>query len=25
VRLGEYSIDWGSADIWYGDEFRHFE
>ncbi len=25
VRLGEYSPDWGSADQWYGDEWRKFE
>jgi len=25
VTAGEYPIDWGSANEWYGDEFRHFE
>ncbi len=25
VRLGEYSLDWGNDNIWYGDEFSHFE
>ena len=25
VRLGEYSLDWGSAREWYGDEWRRFE
>ncbi|HVJ88029.1 MAG TPA: transposase [Caulifigura sp.] len=25
VRLGEYAGDWGSADVWYGDEFRDAE
>jgi putative transposase len=25
VRLGEYSMEWGSAAEWYGDEFRNFE
>lgn len=25
VRLGMYSEDWGSADIWFGDEFRNAE
>ncbi len=25
VRLGEYLPDWGSADQWYGDEWRKFE
>ena len=25
VRLGEYSADWGNANLWYGDEFKHFE
>ncbi len=25
VRLGEYLPDWGSADQWYGDEWRNFE
>jgi putative transposase len=25
VKLGEYSPDWGSADEWYGDEFRDAE
>jgi putative transposase len=25
VSMGEYPIDWGSADEWYGDEFRYFE
>jgi putative transposase len=25
VRLGEYTPDWGSANVWYGDEFKHFE
>ncbi len=22
VRLGEYAIDWGGGDLWYGDEFQ---
>ena len=25
VKLGEYAPNWGSANDWYGDEFRHFE
>ncbi|EAQ82010.1 REP-associated tyrosine transposase [Blastopirellula marina] len=25
VRLGEYDLDWGSSDAWYGDEFSRFE
>lgn len=25
VSLGEYSLDWGNANAWHGDEFRHFE
>ncbi len=25
VQLGEYTNDWGSANEWYGDEFKHFE
>ncbi len=25
VAAGEYSMEWGSADEWHGDEFRHFE
>jgi len=25
VRLGEYEPQWGSANIWYGDEWRDFE
>jgi putative transposase len=25
VRLGEYSQNWGSADEWYGDEWKHYE
>ena len=25
VRLGEYSPNWGSADEWYGDEWKQFE
>lgn len=25
VQLGEYSIDWGGGDQWYGDEFRQLE
>ncbi len=25
VRLGEYSIDWGDASIWYGDEWKDYE
>jgi len=25
VAAGEYPIDWGSANAWYGDEFHHFE
>jgi putative transposase len=25
VRLGEYSPDWGGADVWYGDEWRKYE
>lgn len=25
VTAGEYPIDWGSANQWYGDEFLHFE
>jgi hypothetical protein len=25
VRLGEYAIDWGSSDLWYGDEFTRLE
>jgi putative transposase len=25
VRLGEYSMDWGGGDQWYGDEFSHLE
>ena len=25
VAAGEYSPDWGNANIWYGDEFRYFE
>lgn len=25
VRLGEYTRDWGSANEWYGDEFRNAE
>ncbi|QDS97991.1 REP-associated tyrosine transposase [Adhaeretor mobilis] len=25
VAAGEYSTDWGSADVWYGDEFKYFE
>ncbi len=25
VRLGEYPIDWGGGDEWYGDEFRRAE
>lgn len=25
VEAGEYDLSWGSADEWYGDEFKHFE
>jgi putative transposase len=25
AKLGEYSPDWGNANIWYGDEWTHFE
>lgn len=25
VKLGEYAADWGSANIWHGDEWKHFE
>jgi putative transposase len=25
VRLGEYAADWGSADLWYGDEWQAYE
>jgi putative transposase len=25
VRLGEYASDWGSANIWLGDEWKHYE
>jgi hypothetical protein len=25
VRLGEYSIEWGGGDAWYGDEFSRLE
>ena len=25
VEAGEYSIDWGNADDWFGDEFQQFE
>jgi putative transposase len=25
VQLGEYSIDWGGGDLWYGDEFNRLE
>ncbi|MCA9110668.1 MAG: transposase [Planctomycetaceae bacterium] len=25
VAAGEYPINWGSANEWYGDEFQHFE
>jgi putative transposase len=25
VRLGEYTPNWGSADVWYGDEWKNFE
>jgi len=25
VRLGEYAIDWGNSDLWYGDEFSRLE
>jgi REP-associated tyrosine transposase len=25
VRLGEYAIDWGGSDPWYGDEFERLE
>jgi putative transposase len=25
VRLGEYSIDWGDASAWYGDEWKNYE
>ena len=25
VRLGEYAIDWGNSDLWYGDEFIRLE
>jgi putative transposase len=25
VRLGEYSSEWGSRDVWYGDEFKNAE
>jgi hypothetical protein len=25
TRLGEYSLDWGAADLWYGDEWSRFE
>ena len=25
VKMGEYPPDWGSADVWYGDEFSEFE
>jgi putative transposase len=25
VRLGEYTPDWGNADIWYGDEWKAYE
>lgn len=25
VARGEYSVDWGSADIWYGDEWDNYE
>lgn len=25
VKAGEYSNDWGSSSIWYGDEFKYFE
>lgn len=25
VRLGEYSPEWGNANIWHGDEWRHYD
>lgn len=25
VRLGEYDPDWGNADFWFGEEFKHAE
>ena len=25
VKLGEYTPEWGSADIWYGDEWNKYE
>ena len=25
VTEGEYTLDWGSANHWYGDEFKHFD
>lgn len=25
VTLGEYAEDWGSAEVWHGDEFASFE
>lgn len=25
VLLGEYPADWGSANVWYGDEWKRFE
>ncbi len=25
VDQGEYPIEWGNADVWYGDEFKQFE
>lgn len=25
VRLGEYDLNWGSADLWFGDEFKDAE
>jgi putative transposase len=25
VRLGEYEPNWGTANIWHGDEWRHYE
>lgn len=25
AKEGEYPVEWGNANVWYGDEFRHFE
>jgi putative transposase len=25
VQLGEYEPDWGSANVWHGDEWKHYE